>query len=201
MPPPPPRFFSTFGYEQGAPAPGMMAMSPSLPAATPPPPSSAQLLNTLTRRSQMQHLQHAPSPHESLELEERHSGGPPRSHYGGLIVASTIKPHEICHHHHQHQQHQQQQQQLQQRGHHPHPAHQHLQQLQQHQQQAPSVATRLPHKGGQTMLPGGKGPGGGGGGVSAGVGGAGGKPLKNEESKVFIDIRNSAPDVIIMTSH
>jgi len=24
---------------------------------------------------------------------------------------------------------------------------------------------------------------------------------KNEESKVFIDIRNSAPDVIIMTSH
>ncbi|KAH8386628.1 hypothetical protein KR093_001605, partial [Drosophila rubida] len=193
MPPPPPRFFSTFGYDQGL-------------AATPPPPTSAsaQLLNTLTRRSQMHSMQHAPSQHESLELEERHSGvggsGGPRSHYG-LMVASTVKPQEICHHHHQHQQQQQQQQRT---PHHAHPAHQHQQ-----QQQAPSVAARLPHMmlaaqktPGQTMLPmgkaGGSNAGGGGGGPHAGVAG---KQLKNEESKVFIDIRNSAPDVIIMTSH
>ncbi|KAM8721226.1 hypothetical protein ACLKA7_007143 [Drosophila subpalustris] len=229
MPPPPPRFFSTFGYDQGL-GPGAGAgagsaagMGMGLPAATPPPPSQ-QLLNTLTRRSQMQmHMQHAPSPHESLELEERHSGvgsggggggggggsgSGQRSHYG-LIVASAVKPQEICHHHHQHQQ---QQQQQQQRAHHAHPAHQqqqqqhHQQQQQQQQQQAPSVATRLPHmmlpKGhaqmsSQTVLPGsGKGSGN----IGAAAAAAG-KQLKNEESKVFIDIRNSAPDVIIMTSH
>ncbi|XP_051864628.1 uncharacterized protein LOC117578092 isoform X5 [Drosophila albomicans] len=202
MPPPPPRFFSTFGYDQGL-GPGM----------------GGGLLNTLTRRSQMHNMQHAPSQHESLELEERHSGvggaggggggggGGHRSHYG-LIVASAVKPQEMCHHHHQHQQ--QQQQQQQRTPHHAHPAHQHQQQQ---QQQAPTVATRLPHMmhaqkaPSQTMLPLGKagagGGGGGGGGNTAGphAGGGGGKQLKNEESKVFIDIRNSAPDVIIMTSH
>ncbi|XP_030572875.1 uncharacterized protein LOC115771344 [Drosophila novamexicana] len=208
MPPPPPRFFSTFGYEQGT-APGLVAVSPSLPATTPPPP--AQMLGTLARRSQM-HMQHAPSQHESLELEERHSGVGSmgqRSHYG-VIVASVVKPQEICHHHHQHQQHhQQQQQQLQQqqqRSHHAHPVHQHQQHQQQQQQQQhilqqhqpPNVATRQMQlqKGhgqlhGQTVLPSSK----------AGGGGAAGKQQKNEESKVFIDIRNSAPDVIIMTSH
>ncbi|XP_017872513.1 PREDICTED: uncharacterized protein LOC108620138 [Drosophila arizonae] len=215
MPPPPPRFFSTFGYEQAA-APGLMAVSPSLPVATPPPPSvaaaAAAHLGTLTRRSQM-HLPRAPSQHESIELEERHSGvgvgsgSGQRSHYG-VIVASAVKPQEICHHHHQHQQ--QQQQQLPQRTHHSHPAHQHQQQQLQHQmqlqqqqqqQQAPSVATRLPKghaqlQGQTTVLPS-KGSGGSG----VGIGGGVGKQQKNEESKVFIDIRNSAPDVIIMTSH
>ncbi|KAH8320170.1 hypothetical protein KR074_008983, partial [Drosophila pseudoananassae] len=174
MPPPPPRFFSTFGYEP----------SPAVGHG-----------GTLTRRSmqhpqQQQQLQQQPQQmivprQESLELEERHSG---RSHYGGLLVASTAKPpQEICHHHHQHQQ--QQQQQQQQRLHHAHPAHPH----------PPTVAARLPVMKGHgmgivpgqtTILPG---------------GGGGNKQLqqapKNEESKVFIDIRNSAPDVIIMTSH
>ncbi|EDV99735.1 GH12250 [Drosophila grimshawi] len=179
LPPPPPRFFSTFGYEHGT-SPGMIAGSPSLPAATPPPPQ-VQMLGTMGRRSQL-HMQHAPSQsqHESLELEERHSGvgGNQRSHYG-LIVASAVKPQEICHHHHQHQQ--QQQQQLQQRTHHAHPAHQHQQQqqqqlqqqlhqqqLQQHQQQQPATRHMKGH--GQTVLPS----------KSSGVAG---KQQKNEESK------------------
>ncbi|XP_017086523.1 uncharacterized protein LOC108118365 isoform X1 [Drosophila eugracilis] len=181
MPPPPPRFFSTFGYE----------------------PSGSPSVATLTRRSmhqqqqqqqqqqhhhQQQQQQHHQLPRqESMEMEERHSG---RSHYGGLLVASTLKqPQEICHHHHQHQQQQQQQQQQQ-----------HAQQQQQQQQRLhhahphpPSIAARLPTMKGHgamgqtTILP------------------SGNKQQqhqqKNEESKVFIDIRNSAPDVIIMTSH
>ncbi|XP_017113399.1 uncharacterized protein LOC108136596 [Drosophila elegans] len=184
MPPPPPRFFSTFGYE----------------------PSGSPAVATLTRRSmhqqqqqQQQHLQqqqhHQLPRQESMEMEERHSG---RSHYGGLLVTPTAKPpQEICHHHHQHQQQSQQQQQhaqqqqqqhaqQQQRMHHAHP-------------HPPSIAARLPTMKGHgtmgqtTILPGGN------------------KQQqqqqhqqhqqKNEESKVFIDIRNSAPDVIIMTSH
>ncbi|KAH8368465.1 hypothetical protein KR084_012030, partial [Drosophila pseudotakahashii] len=177
MPPPPQRFFSTFGYE----------------------PSGSPAVATLTRRSmqQQQQQQHHQLPRqESMEMEERHSG---RSHYGGLLVASTVKqPQEICHHHHQHQQQQQQQ----------HAQQQHMQQQQQQQQRLhhahphpPSIAARLPTMKGHgamgqtTILPGGN------------------KQQqqqqhhqqqqqqKNEESKVFIDIRNSAPDVIIMTSH
>ncbi|KAH8275094.1 hypothetical protein KR018_011788, partial [Drosophila ironensis] len=171
MPPPPPRFFSTFGYE----------------------PSPA--VGTLTRRS-MQHPQQHPGTsvprQESMELEERHSG---RSHYGGLLVASTVKPpQEICHHHHQHQQHQQQQQhhhqqqQQQQRMHHAHP-------------HPPSIAARLPvMKGHGQGIGAGPGPG-----QTTLLPATGNKQQlqqpKNEESKVFIDIRNSAPDVIIMTSH
>ncbi|XP_032581232.1 uncharacterized protein LOC6618547 isoform X1 [Drosophila sechellia] len=150
-------------------------------------PSGSPAVATLTRRSMHQQQQHPQMPRqESMEMEERHSG---RSHYGGLLVTSTAKqPQEICHHHHQHQQQQQQhaqqqQQQQQQRLQHAHP-------------HPPSIAARLPAmKGhgtamGQTsILPGGN------------------KQQqqqhqqKNEESKVFIDIRNSAPDVIIMTSH
>ncbi|KAH8238303.1 hypothetical protein KR032_002898 [Drosophila birchii] len=180
MPPPPPRFFSTFGYE---------------------PSGSPSAAGTLTRRSmhqqqqQQQQQHHQQLPHqESMELEERHSL---RSHYGGLLVTPTAKPpQEICHHHHQHQQHaqqqqqqqqHQQQQQQQQRIHHAHPAHPH----------PPSIAARLPVMKGHGL----------------GIGGPGQTTIlpggnnkqqqqqKNEESKVFIDIRNSAPDVIIMTSH
>ncbi|XP_033244518.1 uncharacterized protein LOC108163215 isoform X2 [Drosophila miranda] len=213
MPPPPPRFFSTFGYE---PAPHGQG-SPSLPQSTPPPP----VVGTLTRRSmqhqqqqqQQQQMQQQMHP-ESLELEERHSG---RSHYGGLMVTSTAKqPQEICHHHHQHQQqqqhhpqlqqqqqHQQQhQQQQQQRMHHAHPAHQH----------PPSIAARIPAMGLQKGHGQGQGQGQGlghGQGMGLGPGQTTILPgkqqqqqqQKNEESKVFIDIRNSAPDVIIMTSH
>uniref|UniRef100_A0A6P4F365 Uncharacterized protein LOC108045102 isoform X1 n=1 Tax=Drosophila rhopaloa TaxID=1041015 RepID=A0A6P4F365_DRORH len=190
MPPPPPRFFSTFGYE----------------------PSGSPAVATLTRRSMhqqqqqhQQHQQHQQQQHhqlprqESMEMEERHSG---RSHYGGLIVASTAKPpQENCHHHHQHQQQPQQHAQQQ------HAQQQHAQQQQQQQRlhhahpHPPSIAARLPTMKGHgamgqtTILPGGN------------------KQQqqqqhlqqqhqqKNEESKVFIDIRNSAPDVIIMTSH
>ncbi|XP_033171210.1 uncharacterized protein LOC117148103 isoform X1 [Drosophila mauritiana] len=150
-------------------------------------PSGSPAVATLTRRSMHQQQQHPQMPRqESMEMEERHSG---RSHYGGLLVTSTAKqPQEICHHHHQHQQQQQQQhaqqqqQQQQQRMHHAHP-------------HPPSIAARLPAMKGHgtamgqtTILPGGN------------------KQQqqhqqKNEESKVFIDIRNSAPDVIIMTSH
>ncbi|ALC48247.1 CG15753, partial [Drosophila busckii] len=196
MPPPPPRFFSTFGY--GAPN----AVT-GLPATTPPPPTAAQLLNTLTRRSQM-HMQHAPSHHnDSLELEERHSGvggagsAAQRSHYG-LIVASTARPQEICHHHHQHQQHQQQQQQLQQqqRVHHPHIHAQQQQQMLPKGHGQLQTQTVLPVKSGGSSAAAAAVAGG----VAAAVG-AGKQQQKNEESKVFIDIRNSAPDVIIMTSH
>ncbi|XP_037724123.1 uncharacterized protein LOC119556215 [Drosophila subpulchrella] len=189
MPPPPPRFFSTFGYE----------------------PSGSPAVATLTRRSmhQQQHQQqhHQLPRQESIEMEERHSG---RSHYGGLLVASTVKqPQEICHHHHQHQQ-QQQQHAQQQHAQQQHAQQQHLAQQQQQPQRLhhahphphpPSIAARLPTMKGHgamgqtTILPGSN------------------KQQqqqhqqhqqqqqKNEESKVFIDIRNSAPDVIIMTSH
>ncbi|XP_034652899.1 uncharacterized protein LOC117891506 isoform X2 [Drosophila subobscura] len=188
MPPPPPRFFSTFGYE---PAPHGQG-SPSLPQSTPPPP----VVGTLTRRSmQQQQQQQQQQMHpESLELEERHSG---RSHYGGLMATATAKPpQEICHHHHQHQQHQQQQQQQQQRMHHVHPAHQH----------PPSIAARVPAMGLQKGHGQGQGHGQG---MCQTTILPGKQPRqqqqqqqqKNEESKVFIDIRNSAPDVIIMTSH
>ncbi|XP_030378918.1 uncharacterized protein LOC115627404 [Scaptodrosophila lebanonensis] len=191
LPPPPPRFFSTFGYEQGGPP------SPAVPP--PPPAASAMLLNTLSRRS----MHTPPQQHESLELEERHSHSGhsgPRSHYG-LIVASTVnKPQEMCHHHHQHQQqHQHQQLQQQQRG---RGLHSHDEQ--QHQQQPPAsaVMTAAQHQhthGHAHLAPGGTA-------IQQQTMPAKGNPVpgkqqKNEESKVFIDIRNSAPDVIIMTSH
>ncbi|KQS30400.1 uncharacterized protein Dere_GG17784, isoform B [Drosophila erecta] len=150
-------------------------------------PSGSPAVATLTRRSMhQQQQQHPQMPRqESMEMEERHSG---RSHYGGLLVTSTAKqPQEICHHHHQHQQQQQQQHQQQQRMHHAHP-------------HPPSIAARLPAMKGHgaamgqtTILPGGN--------KQQQQQQQQQHQQKNEESKVFIDIRNSAPDVIIMTSH
>ncbi|KRF98216.1 uncharacterized protein Dwil_GK20080 [Drosophila willistoni] len=182
MPPPPPRFFSTFGYDQQASSPSVGQMT--LPQETPPPPGAAtMLLGTLHRRSMQPTTTATPPPplqhhshQEAMELEERHSGHQ-RSHYGLLVTPmgkpSVLPQQEICHHHHQHQQ--QQQQQQQQRMHHGHttlPAHQRL----------PAMKSHGPGPGQTNIL-------------------SGNKQQKNEESKVFIDIRNSAPDVIIMTSH
>ncbi|XP_055371286.1 bromodomain-containing protein DDB_G0280777 isoform X2 [Condylostylus longicornis] len=85
---------------------------------------------------------------------------------------------EVCHHHHQHKQHLQQQQQLQA-----------AQQQQQQQQQ--QIGLKLASGGGNT--------------TNTGSSGSSSNNKqqqgKLDESKVYIDIRKSAPDVIIMTSH
>ncbi|XP_065365033.1 uncharacterized protein Neto [Calliphora vicina] len=197
--PPPPRF-STFGYDAAQIAP-------------PPPPT----VSTLSRRNM--HL-----PQESLEMEQL-----PQQTTHTMMMMPTHQQQqqhqqhqhlhhrpsqEICHHHHQHQQHLQQQQQKQTLPrHHPQQQqqqqqpqhHQHMQQHHHHTSSAtiPPNVTQLPAPGtavvtaistgssGRQREPG----------TNAGTGGGKNKQTKVDESKVFIDIRNSAPDVIIMTSH
>ncbi|XP_023292291.2 uncharacterized protein LOC111675712 isoform X1 [Lucilia cuprina] len=192
--PPPPRF-STFGYDAAQIAP-------------PPPPT----VSTLSRRNM--HL-----PQESLEMEQL-----PQQTTHTMMMMPT--PHqqqqqhqhlhhrpsqEICHHHHQHQQHLQQQQQKQTLPRHHQQQqpqhHQHMQQQQQHHHHTSSATippnvTQIPAPGTAVVTA-----------ISTGssgrqreqantgLSGGKGKQTKVDESKVFIDIRNSAPDVIIMTSH
>uniref|UniRef100_A0A1I8NNB7 CUB domain-containing protein n=1 Tax=Stomoxys calcitrans TaxID=35570 RepID=A0A1I8NNB7_STOCA len=192
--PPPPRF-STFGYD----AAQMAAAAPMAPAVGAP--------STLSRRNMLM-------PQGSIDAEH-----PPNQDQGPM-VPTTQQPQqhhrhlhhrpsqEICHHHHQHQQQQAQKQTLP-RHQHQH-QHQHLQEQHHHPSSTGPHITTMPASGTTIVTA-----------ISAGSSaarardptaaaaagqsGAGGasknKQSKVDESKLFIDIRNSAPDVIIMTSH
>ncbi|XP_037938779.1 uncharacterized protein LOC119671948 isoform X1 [Teleopsis dalmanni] len=193
--------FSTFGYD--------------MPPAPPPP---AVTSNTIARRSIR--VPHAKSEVDELRqhqhqlhqhhLHQHQQQAPTQPLHQTTIAVTTIgRPQEnICHHHHQHQQHLQQQQQQQQPKLNtalPHTQQRaHQQQLvytpkpQQHLSKAvitPTPVTALPPQ--TTITSSGK--------VTAAtapiVSGKNKQQQKSDESKGFIDIRNSAPDVIIMTSH
>ncbi|KAM7348820.1 neuropilin and tolloid-like isoform 1-T4 [Cochliomyia hominivorax] len=215
--PPPPRF-STFGYDAAQIAP-------------PPPPTVSTLsrrnmhlpqetLEMEQLPQQTTHTMMMMMPHQQHHQHPQQQQHPQHQQHQHLHHRPSQ---EICHHHHQHQQHlqqqqqkqtlprhhQQQQQQQQQLPQH----HQHMQQQQQQQHhQYHTSSTTIPPNVTQTPAqpPGtavvtaiSTGSSGrqreqqGTGGSTAGKN----KQTKVDESKVFIDIRNSAPDVIIMTSH
>lgn len=209
--PPPPRF-STFGYDAAhiapPPPPTVSTLSRRnmhLPQESlemeqlPAPQQTAHTMMTMMPQQQQQQQQQLQQQHHTPQQQHQHLHHRPSQ--------------EICHHHHQHQQHLQKQtlprhhQQQQQPQH-----HQHMQQQQQqpqHHHQHHTTTTTIPPNVAQIPAPGTAI-------VTAistgssgrqreqqqpGVAGVKGKQTKVDESKVFIDIRNSAPDVIIMTSH
>ncbi|XP_018796787.1 PREDICTED: uncharacterized protein LOC108973763 isoform X1 [Bactrocera latifrons] len=175
--------FSTFGYDTAQP--------------TPPPPSQQP---ASARGGQLTGL-NIREAREYIEMRERHPGPKPKMPHMHRMDAlpptppTPAAPPEMCHHHHQHAAHThvhtQQQQQPQQP------------QQQQSRQQSAQQQQQL------SMQPTKESAGGGGGRstaaatttVTTAISAQGkGKP-KLSQSTAYIDIRNSAPDVIIMTSH
>nr|XP_036227660.1 uncharacterized protein LOC106618278 [Bactrocera oleae]XP_036227661.1 uncharacterized protein LOC106618278 [Bactrocera oleae]XP_036227662.1 uncharacterized protein LOC106618278 [Bactrocera oleae] len=172
--------FSTFGYEAAQPMP------------PPPQPATA-------RGGQLTGL-NIRDAREYIEMRERHPAPKPKMPHMHRMDAlpptppTPAVPPEMCHHHHQHAAHthvhtQQQQQQ---------PQHQQQQSRQQSAQQQQQLS----------MQPSKESRGGGGRSTAAATttvttatsAQGKGKP-KLSQSTAYIDIRNSAPDVIIMTSH
>ncbi|XP_061396630.1 uncharacterized protein LOC133332262 [Musca vetustissima] len=190
--PPPPRF-STFGYD----AAQITTQQPALGTTS-----------TLSRRNihlpqGSMEADHPPN-QEHMTMMQPQMQQQPQQHRHLHHRPSQ----EICHHHHQHQQQQQQHQQQLQKQTLPRHQHQHLQDQHQHHHPPSSTGphiTNVPASG-TTIVTAistgssaarGRDP-------SAAVGPAASaknKQTKLDESKLFIDIRNSAPDVIIMTSH
>ncbi|XP_039959676.1 uncharacterized protein LOC120774267 isoform X1 [Bactrocera tryoni] len=171
--------FSTFGYETAQP--------------TPPPPSQQP---ASARGGQLTGL-NIRDAREYIEMRERHPGPKPKMPHMHRMDAlpptppTPAAPAEMCHHHHQHAAH----------------THVHTQQQQQSQAQQQQSAQQQQQL---SMQPSKESAGGGGGGrstaaatttVTTATSAQGkGKP-KLSQSTAYIDIRNSAPDVIIMTSH
>uniref|UniRef100_A0A1I8MZI6 Uncharacterized protein n=1 Tax=Musca domestica TaxID=7370 RepID=A0A1I8MZI6_MUSDO len=191
--PPPPRF-STFGYD----AAQMTAQQPTFGTTSTLSRRNIHLPQGSIETDHPQNQEHMtmvqPQQQQQQQQQHRHLHHRPSQ--------------EICHHHHQHQQQQQQQQQQLQKQTLPRHQHQHLQDQHQHHHPPSSTGahiTTVPSTG-TTIVTAistgssaarGRDP-------AAAVGPAGSaknKQTKLDESKLFIDIRNSAPDVIIMTSH
>ncbi|XP_053950627.1 uncharacterized protein LOC128858401 isoform X1 [Anastrepha ludens] len=166
--------FSTFGYEASQPTP------PPLPAG-----GRSQLtgLNIRDAQGYIEMRERHPAPKPSMPHMHRMNALPP-------TPPTPAMPPEICHHHHQHGHthvHPQQQQQLQQQL-----RQQQQQQSMPQQEQRQQLSTQHSKEsaaGGRSTA------------TSTATPAQGKAKPKLSQSTAYIDIRNSAPDVIIMTSH